>query len=163
MRYKFTTSAKVPEKVEIDRNVITGKVKVYVDRKQVGSSHHGTRGAAGTYYPLKSGTLEVRSGLFEIVPRVWYNEDWVELAPPVRPWMYMVAALPLLSAFPWALSPIPWIVALLAFLINWFVLRSQRPTSVRIGLCFLTAVICVTLNEFIYPAFVYPLLIGGQQ
>ena len=33
MRYTFKTDARVPERVVIDRTLLTGKLKVYIDGK----------------------------------------------------------------------------------------------------------------------------------
>lgn len=142
MKYTFKTDARVPEQVTIDRALLTGKVKVFVDGKPVGPSHQGRRGAAGTYYPLRMGTLEVRSSLFEIVPRVWCNENWVDLVPPVKGWQYVLVALPLISTVVMTFGQIlGLLVGALAVLISYIVMRSQRSVTARNVICMAIAVI----------------------
>jgi hypothetical protein len=140
MKYSFTTPAK--ERVTLDRSVLNGKVKVYVDNKPVAPSHQGTRGAAGTFYPLRSGTLEIRSSLWELVPRAWYNEDWVDLVPPLNTWQYLLIALPFLGTVFITFFQLPGlVVGGLAVLISLMVMRSQRPLNTRVVMCLIIAVL----------------------
>ena len=142
MKYTFKTDARVPEKITIDRTILTGKVKVFVDGKQVGPSHQGRRGAAGTFYPVKSGTLEVRSSLLELVPSVWYNENWVDLVPPMKAWQYLLIALPLFSTVVFTFGQIVGlIVGALGVFFSYVVMRSQRPAKVRLAFGLIIAVL----------------------
>ncbi len=139
MQYKFTTAKN--EKVILDRSLFSGKVKVLVDGRPVGPSHQGMRGAAGTFYPLKSGTLEVRSGMLELVPRVWYNEDWVDLVPPISTPQYLLIGLPFITTVSVSFGQITGIIiGLLATLICLLVMRTQRPATVRGAICAVIAV-----------------------
>ncbi len=142
MKYTFKTDARVPEKVVIDRALLPGKLKVFVAGKQVGPSHQGRRGATGTFYPLKSGTLEVRSSLLELVPSVWYNENWVDLVPPMKTWQYLLVALPLLGTVAITFGQlIGLVVGALGVLISYVAMRSQRPLNVRLAIGLLVAVV----------------------
>ena len=142
MKYSFKTDARTPEQVVIDRAILTGKVKVFIDGKPVGPSHQGKRGAAGTFYPLKSGTLEVRSSMLELVPSVWYNENWVELVAPMKGWQYMLILLPFLSTLVLTFGQIlGMLVGVLAVLVSYVVMRSQRSLNVRTIICMVIAVI----------------------
>jgi hypothetical protein len=132
MKYTFKTDARVSEKVVIDRALLTGKIKVYIDNKPVGPSHQGRRGAAGTFYPLKFGTLEVRSSLFEVVPSVWHNENWVELVPPMKGWQYLLVMLPLLSTIVMTFGNFfGLLIGALAVLVSYIQMRSQHSANVR--------------------------------
>jgi hypothetical protein len=145
MKYTFTTPKN--ERVALDRALLTGKVKVYVDGKHVGPSHQGKGGAAGTFYQIKSGTLEVRSGLFEFVPRLWYNEDWVELVPPLKTWQVVLIALPFLSATMVSFGQIiGLLVGVLATLLCWLVMRTQRTLGARVALCIAISVLAPVLS-----------------
>src|SRR5438128_1755886 len=138
MKYTFTTSAK--EQVTIDRSLLSGKVKIYVDGKAVGPSHQGKRGATGTFYPVNRGTLEVRSSPWELVPRAWYNEDWVELVPPLTAWQYVLIALPFVSTAFVAFGQIAGlIIGALATLISVVVMHTQRPIGQRLLICLFIA------------------------
>lgn len=140
MKYSFTTSRN--EKIVLDRSLLNGKVKVSIDGRPVGPSHQGMRGATGTFYPVKSGTLEVRSALFELVPSVWYNEDWVDLVPPLTTPQYLLIGLPFVTATVASFGQITGIiVGLLATLICLLVMRSQRPAKVRVALCAVIAIV----------------------
>ena len=140
MKYTFTTQAK--EQVTIDRSVFTGRIKVYIDGKAVGPSMRGAGGATGTFYPIRSGTLEVRSSMFEMVPRVWYREDWVDLIPPLTMWQYVFIGLPFITtAFASFGQMTGLIVGLLAVFINMAVMHSQRPLNRRVLFCGLVALL----------------------
>jgi hypothetical protein len=142
MKYTFKTDARVSEEVTIDRALLTGKVKVFIDGKPVGPSHQGRRGATGTFYPVKFGTLEVRSSLFELVPRVWSNENWVDLVPPVKGWQYVLVALPLISTIVMTFGQIlGLLIGALAVLISYIVMRSQRSATARNLICMAIAVV----------------------
>ncbi|HEY3288810.1 MAG TPA: hypothetical protein VGK87_01650 [Anaerolineae bacterium] len=140
MKYTFVTSKN--EKVELDRSLLNGKVKVSIDGRPVGSSHQGMRGATGTFYPIKSGTLEVRSSLFELVPSVWYNEDWVDLVPPLTWPQYLLIGLPFVTATVASFGQVTGIViGAIAVLICVLVMRSQRPAKVKVALCAVMAIV----------------------
>lgn len=147
MRYTFKTDARVPERVVIDRTLLTGKLKVYIDGKQVGPSHQGRRGAAGTFYPVKSGTLEVRSSYIELVPSVWYNENWVDLVPPMQVWQYLLVVLPLIGAVVITFGQlVGLVVGALGMLLSYVVMRSQRPTNVRLAIGLVIAVLAPVVS-----------------
>jgi hypothetical protein len=140
MKYTFTTGKN--EKVTLDRSMFSGKVKVLVDNRPVRPSHQGVRGATGTFYPIKSGTLEVRSGMLELVPRVWYNEDWVDLVPPLSTVQYLLIGLPFITTTIVSFGQITGIiVGLLATLICLLVMRTQRPANVRGAICAVIAIL----------------------
>jgi hypothetical protein len=142
MKYTFKTDTRVPEQVDVDRSLLTGKVKVFVDNRPVSPSHQGRRGAAGTFYPLKYGTLEIRSSLFEVVPRVWCNENWVELVSPVKGWQYLLVALPLISTVVMTFGQIlGLVIGGLAVCVSYIVMRSQRSATVRNLICMAIAII----------------------
>ena len=144
MKYTFTTQAK--EQVTIDRSLITGKVKVIIDGKQVGPSMRGVRGATGTFYPIRSGTLEVRSSLVEMVPRVWYKEDWVDLVPPLTPWQYLLIGLPFITTAFATFGQLSGIViGLLGILLCLVIMNSQNPLNKRVVFCGLVALIAPVL------------------
>jgi hypothetical protein len=156
MKYTFKTDAKVPELVVIDRALLTGKVKVFVDNRPVASSHQGRRGAAGTFYPLKNGTLEIRSPIFEVVPSVWCNENWVELVPPVKGWQYVLVALPLISTVVMTFGQIlGLVIGGLAVGVSYIVMRSQRSANARNLICMAIAIIAPVI------AFVLVLALSG--
>ena len=138
MKYTFTTKAN--ERVIINNSILGGKVKVIIDRKEVGPTNRGARGAAGAYYPIKSGTLEVRTNLFELVPRVWYNEDWVDLVPPLALPQYMMIALPFLGSL-FIGQIVGLVVGLLGSGICWLIMHSQRPARTRFILCIIVAIL----------------------
>ena len=147
MRYTFKTDARVPERVIIDRTLLTGKLKVYIDGKQVGPSLQGRRGAAGTFYPVKSGTLEVRSSYVELVPSVWYNENWVDLVPPMQVWQYLLVVLPLIGAVVITFGQlVGLVVGALGMLLSYVVMRSQRPTNVRLVIGLVIAVLAPVVS-----------------
>ncbi len=134
MKYTFITGKN--EKVSLDRSLFSGKVKITINGRPVSPSHHGARGATGTFYPIQSGTLEVRSGMFELVPRVWYNEDWVDLVPALTTPQYLLIGLPFITTTIVTFGQITGIiVGLLATLICLLIMRSQRPAKVRGALC----------------------------
>ncbi|MCL4504882.1 MAG: hypothetical protein M1434_08670 [Chloroflexi bacterium] len=145
MKYTFTTQAK--ERVTIDRSLLTGKVKVTIDGKQVGPSMRGMRGATGAFYPIKSGTLEVRSSLFEMVPRVWYKEDWVDLIAPLKPLQYVLIGLPFVTAAFSTFGQLSGIVVgLLGVLLCLVIMYSQSPLNKRVLFCGLIALIAPVLG-----------------
>lgn len=140
MQYTFTTDKN--EKIILDRSLFSGKVKVIVDRRPVAPSHQGARGATGTFYPLKSGTLEVRSGMFELVPRVWYNEDWVDLVQPLTTPQYLLIGLPFITTTAVSFGQITGIIiGLLATLICLLVMRTQRSANMRGAICAIIAIL----------------------
>ena len=134
MKYSFQTPAPFKVNVVIDRALFSGKVKVYADGQPVSPSHRGARGAAGTFYQIKGGVLEVRSSFLDLVPLVWYNEDWVQLAPPMKSWEWVVAGLPLLPGV-FFLGIDSFIISFIAFFFNLVIMRSPRPASARAALC----------------------------
>lgn len=133
MKYGFETPAPFKQKIVIDRALINGKVKVIVDGKPISPSHRGQRGATGTFYQVRGGVIEVRSGLLDIVPMVWYNEEWVQLAPPMRPWEWVIAGMPLLPGA-LALGLDSLIIGFLAMFVNLIIMRSNRPTGLKVAL-----------------------------
>jgi hypothetical protein len=142
MKYSFETPPPFKQRVVIDRALFTGKVKIQVDGATIKPSHMGKRGAAGTFYPVKGGVLEVRSGPLDLVPQVWFNENWVQLAQPMRSWEWLIAGLPLLPGV-LLLGLDSFLIAFAAFFINLVVMRSGRPTGVRVALCLLVTVLTV--------------------
>lgn len=151
MKYKFTTKFK--QNVTIDRALLGGKIKVYAEDRLVAPSHRGERGATGTFYPLKGGTLEVRSSMFEVVPRAWFNDDWLDLVPPLTTWQYALIALPLVGAFMISFGQIlGLVVGALASLLSYVVMQSQRPVKAR-------AIICIIITA-LTPLVVLAVTIG---
>ena len=134
MKFSFQTPSPFKQKVVVDRALITGKVKVSVDGAQVSPSHRGKRGAAGTFYQVRGGVLEIRSGLLDLVPQVWFNEDWIQLAPPMTSWEWLIAGLPLLPGV-LMLGLDSFVIAFAAFFLNLVVMRSGRPAWLRIAFC----------------------------
>lgn len=134
MKYSFQTPAPFKVNVVIDRALFSGKVRVYADGQPVSPSHRGARGAAGTFYQIKGGVLEVRSGLLDLVPMVWYNEDWVQLAPPMKSWEWLIAGLPLLPGV-FFLGLDSFFISFVAFFFNLVIMRSPRPAGLRAALC----------------------------
>jgi hypothetical protein len=135
MKYGFITPFK--QKVVVDRALITGKVKVTVDGSTLGPSHRGARGAAGTFYQVKGGVLEIRSGPLDLVPQVWFNEDYVVLAPPMKSWEWILAGLPLLPGVV-MLGLDSFVIAFALFFLNLVFMRSGRPMGLRVAFCALT-------------------------
>ncbi|MCS7059897.1 MAG: hypothetical protein RMN25_01920 [Anaerolineae bacterium] len=142
MKYSFQTPPPFKVNVVIDRSLFSGKVKVYADGQVVRPSHHGTRGAAGTFYQIKGGVLEVRSGLLDVVPMVWYNEDWVQLAPPMKSWEWLVAGLPLLPGV-FFLGLDSFFVSFIALFLNLVIIRSPQPIGVRVASCVAVLVVSI--------------------
>lgn len=134
MKYSFQTPAPFKVNVVIDRALFSGKVRVYADGQPVSPSHRGARGAAGTFYQIKGGVLEVRSGFLDLVPLVWYNEDWVQLAPPMKSWEWLIAGLPLLPGV-FFLGLDSFFISFVAFFFNLVIMRSPRPAGLRAALC----------------------------
>lgn len=134
MKYSFQTPAPFKVNVVIDRALFSGKVRVYADGQPVSPSHRGARGAAGTFYQIKGGVLEVRSGFLDLVPMVWYNEDWVQLAPPMKSWEWLIAGLPLLPGV-FFLGLDSFFISFVAFFFNLVIMRSSRPAGLRAALC----------------------------
>ena len=141
MKYSFQTPAPFKVNVVVDRALITGKIKVFADGQPVGPSHRGARGATGTFYQIKGGVLEVRSGPLDLVPLVWYNEDWVQLAPPMRSWEWLLAGLPLLPGV-FFLGLDSFVIAFVMFFLNLVIMRTRQTTGVKVALC--TAVFLAT-------------------
>ena len=140
MKYSFTT--KFNETVTVDRAIISGKVQVLADGRPVAPSHRGMRGATGTFYPLKGGVLEVRSALLEVVPRVWFNDDWVDLIQPLINWQYLFIALPFLSVVIISFGQITGLmVGALGSVLAWIVMQTQRPLNRRIIICAIIAIL----------------------
>jgi hypothetical protein len=160
MKYSFTT--KNNQRVVIDRSLIGGKVKVYIDGKAYGPSHQGTRGATGTFYPIEKGTLEIRSSLWELVPRVWYNEDWVDFVAPLTLPQYLLIALPFFSTVLINFTQIlGLIVGALGSLICLVVMHSQRSAMSRLLIC--VVIVILTPIVSIAGAIAIGMMMGGAQ
>ncbi|MCL5994514.1 MAG: hypothetical protein M1546_00470 [Chloroflexi bacterium] len=127
MKYSFETPAPFKQRVVVDRALFTGKVKILVDGATVNPSHKGKRGATGTFYPLKGG-----------------NENWVQLAKPMRSWEWFLAGLPLLPGV-LLLGIDSFLVAFAAFFINLVIMRSGQSTGVRVAVCLLVTVLTFVL------------------
>lgn len=160
MKYSFTT--KFNESVILDRAIITGKVKVFANGRPVAPSHRGERGATGTFYPLKGGVLEVRSGVLEIVPRAWYNDDWVDFVQPLVSWQYLLIALPFIGATITSLGQMAGLfVGALGSLLCWVLMQTQRPIKTRAIICVIIAALTPIVG--IAVSFVIPTLLQGAK
>jgi hypothetical protein len=160
MKYTFTT--KFNEVVTLDRAIITGKVKVFVNGKPVASSHHGLHGATGMYYPLKGGVLEVRSSVLDIVPKAWFNDDWVDLVQPLVTWQYMLIALPFIGGAITSFGQMLGLfVGALGSLLCWILMQTQRPIKTRAILCVIIAALTPVVGTAVLIG-VSMLTSGGQ-
>ena len=144
MKFSFQTPPPFRQQVVLDRALITGKVKVYVDGSPTSPSHRGTRGATGTFYQVRGGVLEIRSGVLDLVPQVWFNDNWVQLAPPMKSWEWLVAGLPLLPGV-LMLGLDSFFIAFGAFFLNLVIMRSGRPTGLRVAFCLLMTLATIVL------------------
>jgi hypothetical protein len=137
MKFSFQTPSPFKQQVVLDRALITGKVKVTVDGALLSPSHRGKRGAAGTFYQVRGGVLEIRSGPLDLVPQVWFNEDWIQLAPPMKSWEWLVAGLPLVPGI-MMLGLDSFLISFVAFFLNLVIMRSGRPAALRVAFCVAT-------------------------
>jgi hypothetical protein len=91
--------------------------------------------------------------MVEVVPRAWFNDDWLDLVPPLTTWQYVLIALPLIGAFLISFGQIlGLVVGALASLLSYVVMQSQRPVKAR-------AIICIIITA-LTPLVVLAVTIG---
>jgi hypothetical protein len=93
----YTLQSPTGENISIDRNFWTGKTTVLANGGAVNGKREGGLFSPRMAYPLPSGaTLTVRPNGLDPAPKIFVNDQQIQVARKLEVWEYLLCGLPIL-------------------------------------------------------------------